>query len=64
MSGKDIEKNQHKRMYGLVKRLGQHTSGRLSGDQMNVYVANRFVVPEIDAAQQASLLPEHYDRIR
>ena len=64
MSGKDIEKNQHKRMYGLVKRLGQHTSGRLSGDQMNVYVANRFVVPEIDAAQQASLLPEHYGRIR
>ncbi len=39
-------------MYGLVKRLGQHTSGRLSGDQMNVYVANRFVVPEIDAAQK------------
>ena len=36
----------------LVTRLSSHASGRLSGDQMNVYVANRFVVPEIDAAQQ------------
>ena len=53
MSGKDIEKNQQKRKYGLVTRLSSHASGRLSGDQMNVYVANRFVVPEIDAAQQA-----------
>ena len=52
MSGKDIEKNQHKRVYGLFKRLGQHASGRLSGDQMNVYVANRFVVPQINAAQR------------
>ena len=53
MSGKDIEKSQHKRVYGLFKRLGQHASGRLSGDQMNVYVANRFVVPQINAAQRA-----------
>jgi hypothetical protein len=53
MSGKDIEKKQQKRKYGLVTRLSSHASGRLSGDQMNVYVANRFVVPEIDAAQQA-----------
>ena len=53
MSGKDIEKNQQKRKYGLVTRLSSHASGRLSGDQMNVYVANRFVVPEIDAAQQS-----------
>ena len=52
MSGKDIEKKQQKRKYGLVTRLSSHASGRLSGDQMNVYVANRFVVPEIDAAQQ------------
>ena len=64
MSGKNIEKKQQRRKYGLVKRLSSHVSGRLSGEQMNVYVANRFVVPEIDAAQQASLLPEHYDRIR
>ncbi len=53
MSGKAIEKNRHKRVYGLFKRLGQHASGRLSGDQMNVYVANRFVVPQINAAQRA-----------
>ena len=52
MSGKDIEKKQQKRKYGLVTRLSSHASGRLSGDQINVYVANRFVVPEIDAAQQ------------
>ena len=53
MSGKDIEKKKQKRKYGLVTRLRSHASGRLSGDQMNVYVANRFVVPEIDAVQQA-----------
>ena len=53
MSGKDIEKKQQKRKYGLATRLSSHASGRLSGDQMNVYVANRFVVPEIDTAQQA-----------
>jgi len=53
MSGKDIEKKQQKRKYGLVTRLSSHASGRLSGDQMNVYVANRFVVPQINAAQRA-----------
>ena len=58
MSGKDIEKKQQKRKYGLVTRLSSHGSGRLSGDQMNVYVANRFVVPEIDAAQQVKFAAE------
>ena len=52
MSGKDIEKKKQKCEYGLVTRLSSHASGRLSGDQMNVYVANRFVVAEIDDAQQ------------
>ena len=47
MSGREIEKNQHKKKYGLVTRLHSHASGRLSGDQFCVYVANRLVIPSL-----------------
>jgi len=49
MSGRGIEKAliQHKKKYGLITRLNSHASGRLSGDQFCVYVANRLVIPEL-----------------
>ncbi len=54
MSGREIEKVKReggKKEYGLITRLRSHWSGRLSGDQFCVYVANRLVIP--------SLRPEH-----
>ena len=51
MSGREIEKNLHKRRYGLYTRLQAHASGRLSGDQFCVYVANRLVIPELKQEQ-------------
>ena len=51
MSGREIEKYQHsnsKKKYGLINRLNSHASGRLSGDQFCVYVANRIVIPSLD----------------
>lgn len=50
MSGREIEKNQHKKKYGLVTRLQSHATGRLSGDQFCVYVANRLVIPSLNPA--------------
>lgn len=47
MSGREIEKNRQKKRYGLYNRLNAHASGRLSGDQFCVYVANRLVIPTI-----------------
>ncbi|MFC7514085.1 hypothetical protein ACFQUU_03605 [Herbaspirillum sp. GCM10030257] len=49
MSGRDFKKAQtdQKKKYGLVTRLASHASGRLSGDQFCVYVANRLVIPTI-----------------
>jgi hypothetical protein len=35
----------------LVTRLASHASGRLSGEQFCVYVANRLVVPQLTADQ-------------
>jgi hypothetical protein len=37
---------------GLWTRLNSHASGRRSGDQFNVYVCDRFVVPVLTAHQQ------------
>lgn len=37
------------RRMGLVTRLHSHASGRLSGDQFCVYVANRLVLPQLTA---------------
>lgn len=47
MSGREIEKNLHKKKYGLITRLQSHAAGRLSGDQFCVYVANRLVIPTL-----------------
>jgi hypothetical protein len=49
MSGREIEKATDKTRYGLVTRLESHASGRLSGDQFCVYVANRLVIPSLSA---------------
>jgi hypothetical protein len=54
MSGRQIESNSHKKRYGLYNRLNAHASGRLSGDQFCVYVANRIVIPTINS----KLLPQ------
>lgn len=51
MSGRNIEAHQGSRPYGLVTRLGAHASGRLSGDQFCVYIANRFVIPDLTQDQ-------------
>jgi len=53
MSGREIEKavKDGKKKYGLVTRLASHASGRLSGDQFCVYVANRIVIPELKQSQ-------------
>ena len=51
MSGREIEKYKYsnsKKKYGLINRLNSHASGRLSGDQFCVYVANRIVIPSLD----------------
>lgn len=48
MSGKGIESIAAGRTrFGLYTRLNSHASGRLSGDQFCVYVANRLVVPDL-----------------
>lgn len=56
MSGREYEKavTDSRRKYGLLTRLASHASGRLSGDQFCVYVANRLVIP--------SLVPEQLVR--
>lgn len=53
MSGRGIDAKGSlgPRKYGLVTRLASHASGRLSGDQFCVYVANRFVIPELTQAE-------------
>jgi hypothetical protein len=52
MSGRQFtpDKAQLKAKCGLHTRLASHASGRLSGDQFCVYVANRLVLPTLDAA--------------
>jgi hypothetical protein len=55
MSGRQFDpaRANGKRPLGLYTRLASHASGRLSGDQFCVYVANRLVLPEL----RADLLP-------
>ena len=51
MSGREIEKYKYsnsKKKYGLINRLNSHASGRLSGDQFCVSVANRIVIPSLE----------------
>jgi hypothetical protein len=40
---------------GLLTRLASHASGRRSGDQFNVYVCDRFVVPALTPRQQQDI---------
>jgi hypothetical protein len=49
MSGVNIEgaRRAGKKKYGMVTRLNSHASGRLSGDQFCVHVANRCVIPNL-----------------
>lgn len=53
MSGREFEKAQsgQKKKYGLITRLASHASGRLSGDQFCVYVANRLIIPMLQPEQ-------------
>jgi hypothetical protein len=53
MSGRELEKAvvAGRKKYGLVTRLASHASGRLSGDQFCVYVANRLVIPSLQVEQ-------------
>jgi hypothetical protein len=53
LSGREFEKAvaAGRVRFGLTTRLASHASGRLSGDQFYVYVANRLVIP--------GLTPEH-----
>jgi hypothetical protein len=37
--------------WGLWTRLNSHASGRRSGDQFNLYVCDRFIVPALDRQQ-------------
>jgi hypothetical protein len=40
---------------GLWTRLNSHASGRRSGDQFNVYICDRFVVPVLTPDQQRDI---------
>ena len=53
MSGRELEKavTSNRSRYGLATRLASHATGRLSGDQFCVYVANRFVIPSLRLEQ-------------
>src|SRR5262245_17210406 len=56
MSGREFEKavgSAKAKKLGLLTRLRSHVSGRLSGDQFCVYVANRLVIPSLKPEQLA-----------
>ena len=40
---------------GLWTRLNSHASGRRSGDQFNVYICDRFIVPALTPNQQRDI---------
>lgn len=44
---------------GLWTRLNSHASGRRSGDQFNVYVCDRFIVPVLTPEQQREVGQGH-----
>jgi len=58
MSGRSITQATaapNNRSLGLYTRLGSHASGRRSGDQFCVYVADRLVLPTLSADQIKSI---------
>jgi hypothetical protein len=40
---------------GLWTRLNSHASGRRSGDQFNVYICDRFIIPTLTRDQQQAI---------
>jgi hypothetical protein len=40
---------------GLWARLNSHASGRRSGDQFNIYICDRFIVPALTSGQQRDI---------
>ena len=40
---------------GVFGRLASHASGRRSGDQFNIYICDRFVVPELSSDKMRAL---------
>jgi hypothetical protein len=57
MSGQKITANSvpKRRREGLSERLQSHASGRRSGDQFCVYVADRLVLPQLTASEIAEI---------
>lgn len=55
MSGRSIVAGAEmpSKKHGLITRLHSHASGRLSGDQFCVYVANRLVLPHLTSEELA-----------
>jgi hypothetical protein len=49
----------HSAPKGLWTRLNSHASGRRSGDQFNVYVCDRFIVPVLTLGQQRDIGAGH-----
>jgi hypothetical protein len=43
----------------LWSRLNSHASGRRSGDQFNIYICDRFVVPILTPGQQRDISQGH-----
>jgi len=43
------------RAFGLWTRLDSHASGRRAGDQFNVYICDRFIVPTLTRDQQQAI---------
>jgi hypothetical protein len=44
---------------GLWTRLNSHASGRRSGDQFNIYICDRFIIPALTPTQQADIGSGH-----
>src|SRR5208283_1232886 len=57
MSGRSITKDTATRNtpFGIYTRLRSHASGRRSGDQFCVYVADRLVLPTLSQSEIASI---------
>jgi hypothetical protein len=50
-----IDSGQRSPAKGLWTRLNSHASGRRSGDQFNLYICDRFIVPGLTAVQQREI---------
>jgi hypothetical protein len=47
-----VDSSQRSPAKGLWTRLNSHASGRRSGDQFNLYICDRFIVPALTGVQQ------------